>query len=212
MHGLIKFVVFGLAAGLLVSACSGEATERQRVSAADQCDGALSSDAAHALEMVLRTKKFDHDPVGGLDRSVEQLTADYAKRERLTTHPPMCRASAPGSVDRVDIDFGLYRERDLFGDVHPYGLHAYDMGLEAQSGPQKAYLFVRCASPRLDGSQERAARIRGVLRFSNAELPDTPAIREANLTVLHSVTLAVVKKLRCENSAGLSDKPVFKPK
>ncbi|MEV5969687.1 hypothetical protein [Streptomyces sp. NPDC051921] len=67
-------------------------------------------------------------------------------------------------------------------------------------------------SPRFNGSQERPARIRGSLRFNASKLPDTPAIREANLTVLHSVTLALVKELGCANNAGLSDKPVFQPK
>ncbi|MFB7867596.1 MULTISPECIES: hypothetical protein [unclassified Streptomyces] len=86
------------------------------------------------------------------------------------------------------------------------------MGREAWSGPETAYLFVTCVSPRFKASQERPARIRGALWFRRSPLPDTPATREANLTVLHSVTLAVVKKLGCVDNAGLSDEPVFKPK
>ncbi|MFJ9809777.1 hypothetical protein ACIRTB_16270 [Streptomyces sp. NPDC101158] len=124
----------------------------------------------------------------------------------------MCRIGDADNTDRIDITFGLYGDGELFGDVHPDGLHAYDLGREAQSGRQKAYLFVRCVSPQLDGTHERAARIRGVLESSGSPLPDTPATREANLTVLHSVTLAVVKKLGCADNAGLSGEPVFKSK
>ncbi|MEU8619204.1 hypothetical protein [Streptomyces sp. NPDC048623] len=209
----IKPIASGLAACLLLTACGGDKEpEEQRVTAAQQCDDTLSPDAGRALEAVLRTKKFVHDPRGGLNRSGEELTADYEERGRTTMHPPMCRVAVPGSLDRLDIDFGLYDVDEPFGDVHPRGLHAYDMGREAQSGPKKAYLFVTCISSRFNGSEQRPARIRGELTFTHSELPDTPAIRQANLTVLHSVTLAVVKRLGCENNAGLPDKPVFTPK
>ncbi|MCM1946409.1 hypothetical protein NC315_13625 [Streptomyces sp. G2] len=49
------------------------------------------------------------------------------------------------------------------------------------------------------------------LVFNRSELPDTVPVREATLTVLHSVTLAVVRKLDCEDDAGLAEKPVLKP-
>ncbi|MFG3345642.1 hypothetical protein ACGF1Z_11345 [Streptomyces sp. NPDC048018] len=205
-------MIFGAIVGLLLSACGGNGELEQRITAAQQCDGTLSSEASRALETLLGTKKFDAAPLGGVGRGAEQLTGDYAERKRSSLHPPVCRVGGADSTDRIDITFGLYADRELFGDVHPDGLHAYELGREAQSGRQKAYLFVRCVSPQLEGTQKRAARIRGVLDFGGATLPDTPATREANLTVLHSVTLAVVKKLDCENNAGLPEKPVFKPK
>ncbi|MEU2656178.1 hypothetical protein ABZ615_12730 [Streptomyces sp. NPDC007325] len=141
---------------------------------------------------------------------MDELVRDHATAKGLTLNPPMCRVNPPAGKERVDIRFGLYADDDLFEDVHPRGLHPYDMGVEAQSGPKKAYLFVRCVSPRLEGSEKRPARIRGTLVFNESELPDTVPVREANLTVLHSVTLAVVRKLGCEDDAGLAEEPVFR--
>ncbi|MEV6204281.1 hypothetical protein AB0M64_30545 [Streptomyces sp. NPDC051771] len=116
------------------------------------------------------------------------------------------------STDTVNIRFGFYGHDDLLGDVHPRGLHPYAMGVEAHSGPKKAYLFLTCVTPRLEGSDKHPARIRGTLTFNQSKLPDTAPIREANLTILHSATLAVVRKLGCEDDAGLDVKPVFKPR
>ncbi|MFD0368807.1 hypothetical protein [Streptomyces sp. NPDC127114] len=157
------------------------------------------------------TKKFDDAPTGGLARAEGQLIEDYGQRERRSQHRPMCRPASSGGMGRVAIRFGLYRDDDLFGDIRVRGLHPYVMGREARSGPEKAYLFVMCASPRLQGSDRTPARIMGTLTLDKSKLPDTVAVREANLTVLHSVTLAVVKRLGCENNAGLTEKPVFKP-
>ncbi|MFF0431837.1 hypothetical protein ACFYU9_06385 [Streptomyces sp. NPDC004327] len=210
---MIKSVALGLTACFLLAACGGgEEPEEQRVTAAQQCDDTLSPEAAQALEEVLSTRTFDDAPSGGLARVEKQLIEDYAKRERWSLHPPLCRAGASEGTDRIDIDFGLYYDDDLFGDAPARGLHPYAMGREAQSGPKRAYLFVTCVSSQLKGSDQRPARIRGALRFNKSKLPDTPAVREANLTVLHSVTLAVVKKLGCRDNAGLPDKPVLTPK
>ncbi|MGW4049284.1 hypothetical protein ACWENA_00490 [Streptomyces sp. NPDC004779] len=208
---VLKGAVSGVAACLLATACSGEETpEPERIKAEQQCDDTLSADAARALEMVLKTKQFGHDPRGGLERGVKELVGDYEAARRLTLNPPTCRVIPPAGRERVDIRFGLYGDDDLFGDADLRGLHPYDMGVEARSGPRKAYLFVKCVSPLLEGSTESPARIRGALLFNRSKLPDTLPVREANLTILHSTTLAVVRKLGCENDAGLTEKPVFK--
>ncbi|WP_189945808.1 hypothetical protein [Streptomyces roseolus] len=202
-----------MAVCLLAAACgAAEEPEPERVTAERQCDDTLSPDAARALERVLETKRFEHDPRGGLERGANELVRDYKTARGLTLNPPVCRANPPTGAERVDLRFGLYVDDDLFGDVHPRGLHPYDMGVEAQSGPKKAYLFVRCVSPRFEGSDKRPARIRGTLVFNDSELPDTVPVREANLTILHSVTLAMARKLGCEDDAGLDEKPVFKPR
>ncbi|MEU8883527.1 hypothetical protein [Streptomyces hydrogenans] len=49
------------------------------------------------------------------------------------------------------------------------------------------------------------------LDFRWSKLPDTVPTREAHLTILHSATLAVVRKLDCEDDAGLAEKPALKP-
>ncbi|XIE78722.1 hypothetical protein AB6O49_12655 [Streptomyces sp. SBR177] len=201
-----------LAACLLLAACGdGDEPEERRVTAARQCDDTLSPAAARALETVLRTRVFDHDPRGGLERVTAQLTEDHARGGLRSRGRLLCRADAADSPNRVEIRFGRYDDSDLIADAHPVGLHPYDLGREAFAGPTAAYLFVTCASPRLDGTRERPARIEGRLRVVPPGLPDTPTIREANLTVLHSAALAVVRRLGCVGDAGLPGAPVFRP-
>ncbi|MEV6328299.1 hypothetical protein [Streptomyces sp. NPDC051909] len=212
MGRTVRSGAFALTALLLLGACADGEKPEQRVSAGQQCDDTLSPAAARALETVLRTRMFEDAPRGGLDRVVAQLTEDHAAGGLRSRSRRLCRTSPADRTDQVDILFGRYDDSDLIGDGGPVGLHPYVVGREAWSGPEQAYLFVTCASPRLKGSKEAPARIRGALRFVSSGLPDTPAIREANLTVLHSVTLALVKKLGCENNAGLPEKPVFKPR
>ncbi|MFJ3904100.1 hypothetical protein [Streptomyces sp. NPDC090025] len=161
---------------------------------------------------MLGATTFSPSPTGALPRVADLLAEDHGQGGLRTPTRNLCRAAVRGTLNRVDIGFGLYRESELFGDARPIGLHPYSMGREAHSGPAAAYLFVECASPLLKGSGRRPAPIRGWLRFGQSELPDTPAVREANLTILHSVTLNVVKKLGCENNAGLTEKPVLKPR
>ncbi|MFB7279863.1 hypothetical protein ACFCZV_22355 [Streptomyces hydrogenans] len=200
-----------LAAFLLATACGGGKPEPERVMAEQQCDDTLSPDAARALETVLNTKRFSHDPRGGLERAAGGLVEDYPESWRRTPGHSLCRASPPTGMDEVEIEFRLLRrDGDLPGDRHAADLHPYAMGVEALSGPRAAQLYVRCLSPRLEGSGKRPALIMAELDFRRSELSDTVPIREAHLTVLHSVTLAVVRKLACENDAGLDAKPVLK--
>lgn len=206
-------VVTGLVACLLLAACSsgGDEPDEPRVTAAKQCDDTLSPEAARALETVLQTKTFDHDPEGGLGRVVSRLIEDYDAGGLRSPGRRLCRSSADSGSARVDILFGRYDDSDLIGDRHPVDLLPYEgMGREAWSGPRGGYLFVRCVSPQLQGSRRHPAQIFGTIRVRRVETPDTVAVREANLTILHSVTLAVVKKLGCEGNAGLPEEPVFK--
>ncbi|MFF5925138.1 hypothetical protein [Streptomyces hydrogenans] len=201
-----------MAVGLLVTACGGdEAPEPERVTAVRQCDGTLSPDAARALEEVLRTKAFDDSPTGGLERSTAGLAADYAKGERRPPTHRLCRASPAAASSAVALQFRLYRDTELTRGSPVASLHPYAMGVEALSGPRKARLYVRCASPRLQESDRHPARVVGELESTWSKLPDTAPIREAHLTILHSATLAVVRKLGCEDDAGLAEKPVLKP-
>ncbi|MEU3609324.1 hypothetical protein AB0E83_28320 [Streptomyces sp. NPDC035033] len=209
---VLKGAASGLAVCLLATACGGEEEpEPERVTAEQQCDDTLSPDAARALETVLKTKRFSHDPRGGLERTTDALVADHEKGERRTPTHYLCKANPSELSDTVTVEFRLYRDADLPGGARLAGLHPYEMGVEAMSGPRRARLYIRCTSPRLQGSDKRPARIMGELYFIRSELPDTVPVREAHLTILHSVTLAVVRKLGCEGDAGLTEKPVLKP-
>ncbi|MFD9034583.1 hypothetical protein ACFVZW_26115 [Streptomyces sp. NPDC059567] len=125
----------------------------------------------------------------------------------------LAACALPSGSAELGIDFGLYDPSDLIGEGRVINMYPYEgMGREAHAGFKRAYLFLECVSPRFKGSEEKPARIRGVLDLDKLWPPDTVATREANLTVLHSVALAVVQKLGCENNAGLSDRPVIKSK
>lgn len=209
---VLKGAASGLAVCLLATACGGEEEpEPERVTAEQQCDDTLSPDAARALETVLNTKRFSHDPRGGLERTADALVVDHEKGERRTPTHYLCKANPSELSDTVTVEFRLYRDTELPAGRRLASLHPYAMGVEAVSGPKRARLYIRCTSPRLQGSDKRPARIMGELYFIRSKLPDTLPIREANLTVLHSATLAVVRKLGCEDDAGLDVKPVFKP-
>ncbi|MFF9502780.1 hypothetical protein [Streptomyces sp. NPDC014656] len=209
---VLKGAASGVAICLLATACGGdEEPEPKRVVAAQQCDDTLSREAAHALETVLKTKTFDDAPTGGLERTADALVADYDRGQRRSPTRRLCRASPATSSDAITIAFHLYRETELARGDRVASLHPYAMGVEALSGPKRARLFVRCTSPRLQESDKRPAPVMGELNFIRSDLPDTASVREAHLTILHSVTLAVVRKLGCENDAGLDAKPVFRP-
>ncbi|MFE6228572.1 MULTISPECIES: hypothetical protein [unclassified Streptomyces] len=208
-----RTAVLALAVCLLAAACGGsEKPEPERVTAAQQCDDTLSPEAARALETVLGTQSFGDVPAGGLERVARQLVADFPVSEGRTPRRSLCTVSpSTGGLDRVTVEYRFWRDINLHGDEHSTGLHPYDMGVEALSGSEGAHLYVRCVSPRFPGSEKRPARIWGVLRVGWNMIPDTVPVREATLTILHSTTLAVVRKLGCVNDAGLDAKPAFKP-
>ncbi|MEU9705083.1 hypothetical protein [Streptomyces sp. NPDC047981] len=200
-----------LAAFFLAACGGGEAPPR--VTAEEQCEGAISPGAAaRALEKVLNTKKFSDDTDTWLTRTTEQIATGYEAGARRTLNDPRCLVQAdPGSED-LAIEFGLYDPSDLMMGKRIANAHPYEMGIDAHAGFRKAFLFTECVSAQLNSSRERPARIQGSLDVGRPEPADTVAIREANLIVLHSAALAVVRKLGCENDAGLPEKPVMKPR
>ncbi|MEU3690073.1 hypothetical protein [Streptomyces narbonensis] len=155
-----------------------------------------------------------------MERTVEGLIEDQKTPVRGPFFPPLCEVDTDaGSWLGVKIDFRLYEGADLYDDGTNWtaqGRYLYGMGRESSTDNKSAYLFVDCTSPRLKGSDEQPTPIEGVLRFDKSikrAYPDnTPATREAYLTALHSVTLAVVRELGCENDAGLGETPVLKVK
>ncbi|MCZ0979790.1 hypothetical protein O1L60_14230 [Streptomyces diastatochromogenes] len=207
-----------LALGLLLTACGGGGSGEEERQVAQKCDGSLSPTAVGALETVLGTKEFQWGGTG-LDRTAKALIDDQATPGRAPGVPSTCEVGTAAD-DRlgISVDFRLYEDADLYDDGTKWtaaGRHLYGMGREASTDNESAYLFVGCASPQLKGSDKEPAPVESVLKFkkpTKGAYPQHPATREAYLTVLHSVTLAVVKKLGCEDDAGLAEKPVFTEK
>ncbi|MFF3607245.1 hypothetical protein [Streptomyces sp. NPDC002463] len=186
---------------------------------AQKCDGTLSPTAVGGLETVLGTKGY-HSEGFGLERTATTLIEDQAKDSRPSGHPAMCEVITDADSRRgVRVDVMLSENASLYDDGtdwRPGGRHLYGMGREANTDNKSAYLFVECTSPQLKGSDKTPALINAKFEFEKPAKtsypPNTPATREAYLTVLHSVTLAVVKKLGCEGDAGLPETPVFTEK
>ncbi len=200
-----------LAASLILVACGQGQEHRPRVTAQEQCDGTISAAAAPALKRALVTEKFTDTPTGWLDEAAAKLRDDYAKGAIVSLGANDCVASADKPRNQLTVGFDVYRERSLgtyYGS--PY-MYPYDMGAEAEVGYRWTYLYVRCTSEQLEGSDRSPARFKGILNVKESSTPDTAATREDNLVILHSVTLALVRKLGCVNDAGLPPTPVIKP-
>ncbi|MEU7294254.1 hypothetical protein AB0A76_13760 [Streptomyces exfoliatus] len=208
-----------LTLGLLLTACGGG---EEPVSAMRQCEDALSPPAARALDSVLGIGELSPDGTNGLEPTVKKLIADQAFEGpgRALGYTKACSARSETTPrSRIQIFFDLYEDASLYDDGYKWtaeGRYLYGMGREANANNENAHLFMGCTSSRLKGAEEQPAPIHGWLEFDKpvggAYPPNTPATREAYLTVLHSVTLAVVKELGCENNAGLPEKPVFEEK
>ncbi|MFI9003571.1 hypothetical protein [Streptomyces sp. NPDC053541] len=214
----LKAAGFLLAGALVVTACgqgNGQGQEQEhkpRVTAREQCDGAISAAAAPALERALGTETFRDTPTGWLDQAAAKLSEDYDKGVTVSLGAERCAVAANGPRHELGVGFDVYQERSLGTYAGDPFMYPYDMGAEAEVGYRRAYLYVTCTSARLKGSDKRPARFMGILRVRWASTPDTAATREDNLIILHSVTLAVVRKLGCVNDAGLPATPVIKPK
>ncbi|MEU2430513.1 hypothetical protein ABZ611_13575 [Streptomyces sp. NPDC007861] len=157
------------------------------------------------------TKKFSDAGRSGLTDVVKQLQSDHAERLRWSQGKKICEISPGNGASTIKVTFSLYASDDLPGDGHSASLHAYSMGKGALSGAEDAELYFECTSPELKGSAERPARILGHLSYWKAP-EDTRATHDANLTVLHSISLAVAKELKCENNADLPSEPKLTPK
>ncbi|MGW8359188.1 hypothetical protein ACWGK1_01240 [Streptomyces wedmorensis] len=204
-----------LALGLLLTACGGG--EDQASPPAQKCDETLAPAAVDAVGSLLGTRESDWAGIG-LDRTVDVLIEDQAREGRPPGHPSMCEVTTDASPKSgIDVDVWLNDSGSLYDDGTTkwwnQGRSLYAMGREASADTKSAALFVGCSSPRLKGSDKQPTSIGAELKFDKpvkgAYPADTPATREAYLTVLHSVTLAVVKELGCENNAGLPETPVF---
>ncbi|MFI8963720.1 hypothetical protein ACIGO8_16585 [Streptomyces sp. NPDC053493] len=188
------------------------------MTAEDQCDGAVSGAAAPALERALVTEVFHsavfgHTPTEGwLDRAKTQLESDYRGDEDRAGESADCYVFANPGPHRLRVSFDLYGPKAPGQHVVDPFMYPYEMAVDASAGYRKAYLYTRCVSPLLKGSDKEPARIRGTLDVLKSTTPDTVATREDNLVVLHSVMLAMVRKLGCADDAGLPATPVIKAK
>ncbi|MFJ6717880.1 hypothetical protein [Streptomyces sp. NPDC091259] len=88
----------------------------------------------------------------------------------------------------------------------------YDLGRNALVLPDNGRLFFDCASDRLAGP-DKAVPIKASVSLREAPTNVDPrALREANLTILHSAARAMAKELGCKNDGNLPERLVIKEK
>ncbi|WP_141698523.1 hypothetical protein [Streptomyces lushanensis] len=204
-----------LAFGLGVSACgSGESEEPSFVGAGKLCGSVFSGDARAAVESAIGDTSFfatGDDKLGEVATGVKDLYADG--QDAYTSAGELCviNGEKRGS-GRMDISFGLYKPEDVLDDRHSADQRLYALGEQAVAGIKNSSLRFECVSPQLDGSDKDPARIVGLMSFRDPKAPETQALREDNLTVLHAASFALAKNLECENNGGLPQKAVLRPK
>ncbi|MFG2030373.1 hypothetical protein [Streptomyces sp. NPDC048825] len=205
-----------LAASMLALAgltgCGGgsEDSDEKSVAAEELCEGNLSTDAARAVENTSGTKEFvpyDNSEVGD---AAEELTIDQGLGE--TKNHSVCSIYTPNSGDlaAIRIRFSVDTGDSLGESGHAASFKEYSVGREALASPQKAVLYIECRSSKFMGSENSPVLLRGELLNRDSPKGHAEDLRRANLTVLHSVTLALTKELDCADKAGLSTKPSFR--
>jgi hypothetical protein len=174
------------------------------IQAQDLCRGNLSKDAVSAVQLITGGKEFssldDSDKPEVLAQAVvDDYLADGVggKAHRL------CGIYLPGStLADVGLDVSV-EDGDGVGDsVFASTFKQYDLGREGLASPQKAVLYAECVSEKFAGSP---VMLRGALNNRNEPEGDAEQLRKANLTLLHSVTLALVEQLGCKDKAGLPE-------
>ncbi|MEV5682364.1 MULTISPECIES: hypothetical protein [unclassified Streptomyces] len=202
-----------LTVGAGAVACgSEEKKESPYVGAGEVCGGVFAGPLEKTVETVTGATSFDRTGEKRMDRVVEALKKGYASGRSWATGYDLCVLGAEGAGrrDDVKINFSIYAPQDVGDTDLRGGARMYSMGKEATAGAVGARINFECVSPQLEGSKERPARIKG--GFGNAKDRGTaPEDLAANLTLAHAASLAVAKKLGCEDNGGLPEKPDLQP-
>ncbi|WP_446039341.1 hypothetical protein [Streptomyces sp. SID1121] len=208
-RGALTSVVVALTlAGL--AGCSDEGGKEQvdpaleRITAGELCRGNVSDGAVSAVQLITGTKEFSSLDSGDKLESLAQTVVDDYLADGVggETHR-VCGIYLPGStLADVGIDVSL-EDGDGVGDGKFAGsFKQYDLGREGLASPRKAVLYAECVSEKFEGGP---VMLRAALNNRNEPEADAERLRKANLTLLHSVTLALVEQLGCEDRAGLPE-------
>ncbi|GAA3835379.1 hypothetical protein ACFS5L_36530 [Streptomyces phyllanthi] len=200
-----------LAVAVLLVGCGGgneDSSDKQPVKAADLCEGNLSAKAGAAVELITGTKEFQPMDLASVKRGAEEIVSDYQTGSTFEDRDA-CLIYKSGTSALVDIRvrFSLDDGRFLSTSGDAPSVKTYGMGRKALASPRKAVLYIECSSAKM--SESSPALLRGELLNRDEPEGDAEELRRANLTVLHSVALALTKELGCADDAGLPAKPSF---
>jgi hypothetical protein len=199
-----------LAAFVLLVGCGSndEGSGEKLVKAASLCEGNLSTKARGAIELIAGTKEFLPLDSSSAKRAAEDIVDDYLLGSRNKDRD-VCRIHKPGTneIAEITMQFSLDDGQFLSSSSDDPSFKGYDIGRKAQASPKKAVLYIECRSAKMSGNSTNL--LRGELLNRDSPEGDAEDLRRANLTVLHSVALALTKELGCADNAGLSTNPSF---
>ncbi|MFD5033798.1 hypothetical protein ACFWM0_25820 [Streptomyces sp. NPDC058405] len=198
--------------------CTEDPKAGEGVEAADQCDGSLSPAAAEALEKITETKSFTPTTGGESVSEVAGRTAEEYERlgpvnkgSGLRDSYDLCLVYPRGIRDRADIriSFELADPADAEGDEIPPGWAGYPMGSKALASKRKSLLFFECDASRMKDGGGDPPMILGSLRKRSEAAGSGSEFMKANMTVLHSASLALAKELGCAANGDLPETPAL---
>lgn len=210
--------------GVVLVGCGSDGSDAAKtIPASEVCHGHISSEGAASAEFLTGTKKFsptgNHMSEVSLKKAAAALSDGYMGAGGGDPVPKRaCEITTlKGPSSGLSIRFVTTTDGALDGPVADT-LKKYDVGRGAFVGVPRGYLYFDCVSPKFYGStQEKPVVVQGDIsnnldgqgRYKQKGGPEK--IREANLTVLHSLSLSMAKELRCADNGGLKAKLTLKP-
>ncbi|GHA95547.1 MULTISPECIES: hypothetical protein [Streptomyces] len=206
-------LVMALGAGSV--ACASEKKEEKTFVGADEvCGDAFAGPLAEMVEKATGDKLFFAKSPKGMERVVAALKDGYESGRPWAAGDTLCLLRPKGAkqTDKGGVKFSMYSPQDVVGEGLSAGQDLYTMGVQSVVGRGNAALFFECVTPQLKGSDKTPLRIQGGFGRGESDAPDTREYRNLNMTILHAVSLKLVKALDCENNGGLPKDPVLTPK
>ncbi|MEU9317526.1 hypothetical protein [Streptomyces sp. NPDC048295] len=202
-----------MAVGAGAVGCGGEEKTPDYVGAEEVCDALFQGPLAKKVESVTGATSFAWTGTKGYDRVVEGLKTGYTSGHRWAAGGELCTLSPKRGAlaDKSRISFDMYAPQDL-NDPYAKDGHYYTLGKRSQAAPRGASLYFECVSPQIEGSKERPLRVSGRFYHPKATARSTPEHFDANMEIMHAASLAVAKKLQCENDGGLPEKADLTPR
>ncbi|MGW1466819.1 hypothetical protein ACWCPT_21020 [Streptomyces sp. NPDC002308] len=209
-------LVAALGAGVVACGSDGEEGKGAGdpyVSADKVCGGLFEGPLAKKLETVTATTEFFDKSDEGMEKVVKALKDGYESGHSWGREANLCAFSHEGAKadETAELSFSMYAPQDVKDLRTTSGTESYTMGKRSEARGAGASIYLECVSPQLKGSSEEPLRIHG--GFANKSgAANTRENRDANVEILHAGALSVVKKLGCEDNAGLPETPVLTTK
>ncbi|MEV6307718.1 hypothetical protein AB0M10_03845 [Streptomyces sp. NPDC051840] len=207
-------LVMVLSAGSVACAAEEEKPYDPFVGAEQVCGDVFSGSLAGMVEKATGDKLFFEKSPEGMEKTVAALKEAYKSGRSWGAVNTLCELSPKGAkqTDRGGVKFSMYAPQDVEDEGLPAGQEPYTMGVQSSVGRGNAGLYFECVTPQLKGSDKAPLRVHGGFGRGESDAPDNREYRNLNMTILHAVSLKLVKELGCENNAGLPETPDLTPK